>query len=326
MDKGTILVVGGAGYIGSHTNKMLRQKGYKTVVLDNLIRGDRNTVGNTPFIQGNMNCQSTLKYIFNHYVIDTVMHFAALTDISESWKDPSTYFTNNVSYTLNLLQAMTIHNVNNLIYSSSAAVFGQPQVTKVDEDHPCAPINPYGESKLMVEKLLTDFSQAHGMKFCSIRYFNAAGGDPEGKIKNYQIHSNNLIPSIMHRLKQGEATVKINGTDYPTHDGTCIRDFVHIEDIGSAHLLSMERLKKTGESTFYNLGNGQGYSVREVINLIGKITGKKINILECERRSGDPPMLIADTKKALKELEWKPRFHSLETMIEHTWTALDHLT
>lgn len=325
MSKETILVVGGAGYIGSHVNQMLCQAGYKTIVLDNLYRGNRNTVLNAPFIQGNINCHSTLAHIFKNYAIDTVMHFAALTDIAESMRNPKAYFLNNVSYTFNLLNVMMKHRVKNFIFSSSAAIYGNPQTAKIGEDHPCLPINPYGESKLLAEKLLKDFSRAYGMKFCAIRYFNAAGGDSTGKLKNYQMQSTNLIPVILHNLKKGQSTIQINGKDYATPDGTCVRDYVHVEDIGSAHLLSYERLKRTEESTVYNLGNSRGYSVKEVIHTIEKVTGKKIKIIESARRAGDPAILIADSQKARKELHWKPRFHLLETMIEHAWIALNHL-
>ncbi len=325
MKKGTILVVGGAGYIGSHMNKMLRQAGYETLVLDNLCRGDRKTILNAPFIQGDINCPSTLKHIFNNNSIDTVMHFAALTDVAESIRNPAAYYLNNVFHTMNLLKAMAQHQVTNFIFSSSAAIFGHPQSAMIDEDHPCEPINPYGKSKWMVENFLKEFSKAHGIKFCSIRYFNAAGGDPEGKIKNYQKGATNLIPLILHGLKRGGQIVKINGTDYSTPDGTCIRDYIHIEDIGTAHLLSMERLRESGESSYYNLGNGQGYSVREVIHAVERVTGKKIQINESERRPGDPAVLIADAKKALIELKWVPRYPLLETMIEHAWTALNYL-
>lgn len=323
MNKGTILVIGGAGYIGSHINKMLLQSNYKTLVLDNLSRGNRKTVLETPFIQGDISCNSTLSHIFENYSIDTVMHFAALTDVGESVRNPVAYYLNNVSHTLNLLQTLVHYKVSNLIFSSSAAIFGHPKSTLIDENHPCAPINPYGESKWMVEKFLKDFDQAYGLKSCCMRYFNAAGGDPEGKIKNYQIHSGNLIPLILNSLKKGDGTIKINGTDYSTPDGTCIRDYIHIHDIGTAHLLSMEKLKETGRSSCYNLGNGQGYSVKEVISAVEKVTGKKIKTIPCERRPGDPAILIADAKKALNELQWAPHYPLLETMIEHAWTALN---
>lgn len=321
----TILVIGGAGYIGSHINKMLNRSGYQTIVLDNLCRGDRKTIFNNPFIHADINCSKTLQYVFNNFSIDTVMHFAALTDVGESMKNPAAYYVNNVSHTLNLLNEMVSHQVYNLIFSSSAAIFGRPQSPYVDEDHPCFPISPYGESKLMVEKLLRDFNRAYGINFCSIRYFNAAGGDPEGKIKNYQRRAANLIPLILHGLKKGNHQVKINGMDYSTPDGTCLRDYIHVDDIGTAHLLCMQKLKEDGKSGFYNLGIGKGYSVKEVVSIIEKVTRKKLEVTECERRLGDPEILIANPKKANNELRWEPKYPSLETMIEHAWTALDYL-
>lgn len=319
----TILVVGGAGYIGSHINKMLRQEGYSTLVFDNLSRGNRLTIADTPFIQGDLSDSVLLSQIFENHPIGTVMHFAALTDVGESVRNPAVYYLNNASYTLNLLNALVKHGVKHFVYSSSAAIFGLPHSASVDESHPCNPINPYGESKWMVEMMLRNFDSAYGLKSCCIRYFNAAGGDPEGKIKYYQSHISNLIPLTLKSIKAGDGTIKINGIDYPTHDGTCIRDYIHIEDLGAAHLLCMRRLWETEVSSHYNLGIGQGYSVREVIHEIEKATGRKIDAIESNRRPGDPSILVADPAKAMRELNWKPRYPLLKTMIEHAWRALD---
>lgn len=319
----TILLVGGAGYIGSHINKMLRQEGYNTLVLDNLSRGNRLTIQDTPFIQGDLNNTHLLSQIFENHSIGTVMHFAALTDVGESVRNPAIYYLNNVCYTLNLLNALVKHRVKHFVYSSSAAIFGWPHSSSIDESHPCNPINPYGESKWMVEMLLKNFDSAYGLKSCCVRYFNAAGGDPEGKIKYYQSHISNLIPLALKSLKCGHGAIKINGTDYSTPDGTCIRDYIHIEDLGTAHLLCMQRLWETEVSSCYNLGTGQGYSVREVIHEIERATGKTIDALESDRRPGDPAILVANPSKAMRELNWKPRYPLLNTMIEHAWRVLE---
>lgn len=325
MKKNTILITGGAGYIGSHVNKMLRNFGYDTFVLDNFSRGHVSTLQNTPFMQGDISDPALLNKIFTNHSIDTVMHFAALTDVGESVNQPEIYYRNNVSYTLNLLNSMVQHGVKYLIFSSSAAIFGHPQTDRINENHPPLPINPYGNSKLIVEKMLKDFDLAHGLKSCCIRYFNAAGGDPDGKIKFHQNRTNNLIPLILKNLKSGLDNIKIFGTDYPTSDGTCVRDYIHIEDVGTAHILCMEQLWKEQASNCFNLGNGRGYSVKEVIYAVEKITGKKIQVIEAPRRLGDAAVLIADANKAMQELNWNPRYPLLDQMIEHAWKALDYL-
>jgi len=325
MKDKTILVVGGAGYIGSHVNKMLRKEGYKTLVLDDFSRGSLLTIPNTPHIEGNLGNFSLLCKIFETHEISTVMHFAAFSNIGESFSEPAKYYLNNVAYTLNLLNAMIKYQITHLIFSSTAAIFGHPQQLPIDENHPCIPINPYGESKLMVEKLLRDYDHAYGLRSCSIRYFNAAGGDPEFQIKNYQSQISNLIPLVLKNFKAGEHTIKVNGTDYDTPDGTCIRDYIHIEDLGAAHLLGMQKLWETNTSCHYNLGIGKGYSVKEVLETIQTVTQKKIHIVENSRRMGDPAILIADACKARTELNWNPHYCELPLMIEHAWKALDYL-
>lgn len=324
MTQKTVLITGGAGYIGSHVNKVLQHAGYNTVVLDNLSRGNRLTIPNSHFIEGNINDQTLLDKIFTNHPIDAVMHFAAFIDVGESVLHPERYYQNNVANTLELLSSLVRHHINTFIFSSSASIFGIPQTSTLNENHPCSPINPYGESKWMVEKMLQNFDQAHGLKSCCLRYFNAAGGDPDGKIKHFQPHVTNLIPIILKRLKSGNNTISIFGTDYSTPDGTCIRDYIHIDDLSSAHILGMEQLWKTDQSFSYNLGNGRGYSVREVIRAVEKITGKHLNVIETDRRPGDPPLLVANAAKAHQELNWRPKYSSLETMIEHAWIAMDH--
>lgn len=316
----TVLVVGGAGYIGSHVNKMLHQVGYHTVILDNLSKGDRRAITTGTFIEGDIADEKCLDQLFQTYPIDAVLHFAALIDVGESITQPANYYQNNVAATLTLLKALVRHKVNTLIFSSTAAVYGVPQQNLISEQHPCAPINPYGESKLMVEKMLRDFDRAYGLKSSCLRYFNAAGGDPEGEIKNYKKKESNLIPLALQSLKSnGQLT--IFGTDYPTPDGTCIRDYIHIWDLGTAHLRAMEKLMAGGNSSTYNLGNGSGYSVHEVITAIEKVTGKKLNVKVGKRRPGDPPTLVADASKAKKELGWQPDYPSLEMMIKHAWES-----
>lgn len=322
MKKRTVLVVGGAGFIGSHVNKLLNQAGYRTVILDNLSSGSRDTVQQGEFIEGSLGDPLILDQIFQRYSIDAVMHLAAFIDVGESVRDPAKYYINNVSHTLMLLQAMLKHQVKVIIFSSSAAIFGIPLEIPISEEHPSHPINPYGESKWMVEKILRHFDTAYGLKSCCLRYFNAAGGDPDGKIKYHQKCVTNLIPLILRSLKFNTGPITIFGTDYPTRDGTCVRDYVHIEDLGRAHILGMEKLFSDSTSTYYNLGNGQGYSVKEVIEAVEAVTGLKVPTLEGARRPGDPPFLLANAEKAWKELGWKPHYPAIKTMIEHAWTAL----
>lgn len=320
MKKPVILIVGGAGFIGSHANKMLHRKGYQTVVLDNLSRGHRAAVRYGTFVEGDLAQPLILNQIFETYSVQAVMHFAAFIDVRESVQHPAKYYLNNVSHTLNLLMAMVQYQVKALIFSSSAAVYGHPLESRIREDHPCKPINPYGESKLMIEKILRDFDAAYGLKFCCLRYFNAAGGDPEGEIKNYQVHSSNLIPRILLSLKNEESPVTIYGTDYSTQDGTCIRDYIHLEDLGTAHIAAMEELFNGASSNHYNLGNGRGFSVREVIQTTEEILNRKVKVIEGMRRPGDPAILLADSTKASHQLNWQPHF-SLNKMIEHAWAA-----
>lgn len=320
MDK-TVLIVGGAGFIGSHVNKMLHQAGYKTVILDNLSSGDRRAVTHGIFIEGDIADTRCLNHIFQTYPIAAVLHFAALIDVGESILNPAGYYQNNVAATLNLLDAMRNHRINIFIFSSTAAVYGVPQENLISEQHPCRPINPYGESKLMVEKILRDYDHAYGFKSCCLRYFNAAGGDPEGEIKNFKKKESNLIPIALQSLTKPEGTLTIFGTDYPTSDGTCVRDYIHVWDLAAAHIKAMEKLMAGSNSSFYNLGNGSGFTVREVISAVEKTTGKKLKVLEGGRRPGDPPILVADANKAKKELNWQPVYPSLELMVKHAWES-----
>lgn len=317
-----ILVVGGAGFIGSHVAKMLSHQNYHPIIFDNLSTGHRKAVTCGTFIKGDLANPQDLEDVFNAYPISAVMHFAALIDVGESVRDPMKYYIHNIAHTLNLIEAMRKHEVRFLVFSSSAAIFGYPEKIPIPEAHVCRPISPYGHTKLMVENILQDCDRAYGIKSCCLRYFNAAGGDPKGILKNYKQKETNLIPLVLRSLKDSLQPVTIFGTDYPLNDGTCIRDYIHLEDLGSAHILAMENLLQGGNSTQYNLGNGNGFSVREVIAAAEKATGLKVKTLEGPRRMGDPPILVADSSKARNELNWNPIYTDLKEMISHAWQAL----
>jgi UDP-glucose 4-epimerase len=317
--KPTVLVVGGAGFIGSYVNKTLHRAGYPTVVLDNLSRGSRESVQYGTFIEGDISDKNLLKTIFERHSIDVVMHFAAYIDVGESVQNPAKYYANNVMATFHLLDAMVENGVYSFVFSSTAAIFGLPQTSLMAEDHPCDPINPYGKTKWMIEKMMEDYACAYGLRYCCFRYFNAAGGDPEGKINHKQRNASNLIPKIFESLQKG-VEVTVYGTDYPTPDGTCIRDYIHIADLATAHILGMERLLAGSPSMNFNLGNGKGYSVNEVVSMTRKVLKTDIPIRFGARRAGDPPVLLADPTKAKQVLGWQP-VHSLEDMILHAYAC-----
>ena len=323
MSQSHVLVVGGAGFIGSHVTKMLSKRGFNPLVFDDLSTGNLNAVTSAPLIKGDIACSKDLDLVFSQYPINCVMHFAALTDVGASFKDPIKYYIHNVCHTLNLLRAMNKYDVKTLVFSSSAAIFGVPTKEKIDEAHPCFPINPYGETKLIVEKILTQCDLAYGLKSTALRYFNAAGGDSELKMKNFKREDVNLIPLILRSLKIKSSPITLNGTDYPTPDGTCVRDYIHVEDISLAHVLALERLLKERVSLNYNLGNEIGYSVRQVIKTVESVTGLKVDVIEGNRRQGDPATLIACSKKIREELGWKPKYPLLESMIVHASEAMN---
>jgi UDP-glucose 4-epimerase len=322
MNKKKVLVVGGAGFIGSHVNKMLHRSGYDTWVLDNLSQGDPRTIHQGTLIQGEMGDPLLLKHLFEKHLFDAVIHFAAFTDVGESMALPLKYYRNNVAETLVLLEAMQRHGIKIFIFSSTAAIFGLPQQERIAENHPRQPINPYGRTKLIVEEILNDLSRIDAIRFCALRYFNAAGGDPDREIKSYKKRESNLIPLLLKSLLHPEKPVTLYGSDYPTADGTCIRDYVHIEDLGAAHIAAMEQLWEGAPSNVYNLGNGRGFSVREVLAAAEEVTGRRLRVIEGDRRIGDPPILVADATKAKLELAWKPRYPSLEAMIADAWAAI----
>ncbi|BAW31133.1 MAG TPA: UDP-glucose 4-epimerase GalE [Methanothermobacter sp.] len=313
-----IFIVGGAGYIGSHVNKFLSRKGHETLILDNLNKGHEELVKWGEFIKGDLKDKKLLHRIFREYDINAVMHFAALTDVRESVKDPGAYYKNNVKNTLNLLDAMIKNNVKNFIFSSTCAVYGNPIKIPIPEDHPCNPISPYGRSKLMVEKILEDYNKAYDFNYISLRYFNAAGADPEAKIGEWHEPETHLIPIVLDVAIGKRETVQIFGTDYPTPDGTCIRDYIHVMDLADAHYRALKLLEEN-KSEIFNLGNGDGFSVKEIIETCKKVTGKKIPTIESQRRPGDPPRLIGSSKKAREILGWKPKFTNIKSIIETAW-------
>ena len=319
MKKKNILVVGGAGYIGSHMVKDLLRTGYEVVIMDNLSTGHRELLPGGIFFEGDLGDGKFLDRIFSEYQISAVMHFAAFSLVGDSMQDPLSYYRNNIAGTIELLAAMVRHNVKCFIFSSSAAVYGEPVEIPIKEDHPCNPTNPYGATKVAVEKLLNDCDYAYGLKSVSLRYFNAAGADESGEIGELHEPETHLIPLVLKVASGEKKNIKIFGTDYPTYDGTCIRDYIHVNDLAQAHLLALEALLSGKESSVYNLGNSKGYSVREVIELSEKITEKTIRTVEVERRPGDPAELIAGSDKIREELGWKPGYEDLETIITTAW-------
>ena len=315
-----ILVVGGAGYIGSHTVKELLDQNYQVVVMDNLSTGHRDAVDNRAvFVEGDLGCEETLDKVFTSYPIDAVMHFAANSLVGESVVNPLKYYKNNVSATIVLLEEMLKHGVKKFIFSSTAATYGIPEDEIITEETTTNPINPYGQSKLMIEKILADLHNAYNLGYVVLRYFNAAGAHETGQIGEDHSPETHLIPIVLQHLLGQRENISVFGDDYPTHDGTCIRDYIHITDLASAHILSLKALLNDDKLTkTYNLGNGKGFSVKEIISVCEKVTKRKANVVISERRPGDPAQLIASSQKIFDELGWKTKF-SLETIIETAW-------
>jgi UDP-glucose 4-epimerase len=314
-----ILIVGGAGYIGSEINKELNQAGFQTVVFDSLVSGHREAVRWGEFIQGDLKNLDDIREVFSKYKIEAVLDFAAFIEVGESVKDPQKYYYNNLVNTLNLLQVMKEFEVKKIIFSSTAATFGEPKYTPIDEAHPQWPINPYGWTKLMIERVFADYDVAYGLRYVALRYFNACGANPEADVGENHNPESHLIPLVLDAAIGKRENIKIFGTDYPTPDGTCVRDYIHVVDLASAHLLALKHLLDGGESRQYNLGNGKGFSVREVINAVKKVTEKDFNVVEVERRAGDPPVLIASSDKIKKELNWIPKYTDIEEIVATAW-------
>ncbi len=319
-----VLVAGGAGYIGSFMVRMLAEQGHEAIVLDNLSTGHREALvgGGVPFIEADLSDAAALKEVFSGpFRIDAVMHFAALIEVGESVQDPLKYYRNNVANTLGLLAAMREAGVHLLIFSSSAAVFGNPERIPIEENDRQQPVNPYGWSKFMVERVLGDLSRTGALDFVSLRYFNAAGAHPDGTLGEDHPRESHLIPLILKAVleKNPEKPLKLFGADYDTADGTCIRDYIHVMDLAKAHLLALGHLAAGGKSEVYNLGNGTGYSVLEVIRAAERVTGRRVPVQNASRRPGDAPALVASANKIGKALGWKPDFPDLETIIETAW-------
>ena len=314
-----ILVVGGAGYIGSHVNKKLSLTGYDTLVYDNLVYGHRDFVKWGAFVYGDLGDANKLSSLFATYKFEAVLHFAAFAYVGESVADPQKYYCNNLVNTLNLLNTMRNHGVNIIIFSSTCATYGNPLALPIKESHPQNPINPYGNSKLMVEQILRDYRKAYGLNYVTLRYFNAAGADADAEIGERHDPETHLIPLVLDVAAGRKDSVNVFGTDYDTPDGTCIRDYIHVSDLANAHVLALEYLLSGGDSSEFNLGNGSGFSVREVLSKSEKVTGKPIKVLELERRPGDPAILIGCAEKARAILGWNPVYGDLESIVDSAW-------
>lgn len=320
--KATVLVTGGAGYIGSHVVLALQKAGYDIIILDNLVYGHQDLVEKVlqvKLVVGDITDRSLLDRLFRTHDIAAVMHFAAYMNVGESVIEPVKYYGNNVVGTLTLLEAMLAAGVKKIVFSSTCATYGIPDSIPLREYHPQLPINPYGAAKLMVERILLDFEAAYHFKSVIFRYFNAAGADPSGLLGEDHHPEIHLIPLVLLTALEKREFVSIFGTDYPTPDGTCIRDYIHVNDLASAHVLGLEYLLEGKESNIFNLGNENGFSVREVLEIAQKVTGKSIKIIERDRRPGDPPILVGSSEKARRILGWSPQYPDLKDIIFHAW-------
>ncbi|TSB45815.1 UDP-glucose 4-epimerase GalE [Alkalicoccobacillus porphyridii] len=316
----TILVTGGAGYIGSHTVLHLLNQGENVVVLDNLSKGHRDALNGAVLYEGDLLDGAFLDKLFTEESIDAVIHFAADSLVGESVKNPLEYYKNNVIGTHTLLTKMVEHNVLNIVFSSTAATYGEPEQVPIVESLPTLPTNPYGETKLAIEKMLKWSDEAYGLKSVCLRYFNAAGADPEGRIGEDHDPESHLIPIVLQTALGQREQVQVFGDDYPTEDGTCIRDYVHVMDLADAHFLAVQRLMKERQSNIYNLGIGQGFSVKQVIDVCREVTGHEIPHVTAPRRAGDPAVLIASPEKAKTELNWQPKYTNLKDIVSHAWS------
>ncbi len=314
-----VLVVGGAGYIGSHTVKSLAKKSYEIVVYDNLSTGHKEAVKYGRLIKGDLADREYLKKVVKDFKPDAIIHFAGFIEVEESIKKPLLYYANNTANTINLIEVMLETGVNKLIFSSTAAVYGNPETTPVDENYPMQPINPYGHSKVFVEKILKDTSLSYDFNYVSLRYFNVAGADPEGELGQKYRKATHLITRALKAAKGEIEHLEIFGTDYPTADGTCVRDYIHVSDLAEAHIDALEFLLNGNKSDIFNCGYGHGYSVKEVIDVVKKVTGKDFKIIETDRRPGDAPELVADNRHLLNTLNWKPQYDDLEFIIKTSW-------
>lgn len=319
MKKSTFLVIGGAGYIGSHLVKALVEQQQQIVIVDNLSAGAASAVLGGELIIHDFDDREFLDNLFSKTKFDGVFHFASQIVVSESVKDPGKYYRANTAATLTLLEAMRDHKVGPLVFSSTAAVYGEPLYTPIDEQHPTNPLNPYGRSKLMVEHMLADFASAYGQKYIALRYFNAAGADPQARIGERHDPETHLIPLALQAITGKRPPLQLFGQDYDTPDGTCIRDYIHVDDLASAHILAINHLNNGGESAVFNLGSNHGYSVNEVIQTAAQVTDQTVPLTYAPRRPGDPAILVADASLAKKVLGWQPQYTDLTQIIAHAW-------
>lgn len=319
-----VLVCGGAGYIGSHANKQLSQEGYGTVVFDNLRYGHREAVKWGHFEQGDLENTRDIERVFQKYDIQAVMHFAAYAYVGESVREPEKYYYNNIANTLNLLHVMKEYGCKRIIFSSTCATYGEPAKVPITEDMPQAPVNPYGFTKLAVERILEDYRRAYGMEYAVLRYFNAAGADPQGELGESHDPETHIIPLVLDAASGRRADVKVFGTDYDTPDGSCIRDYIHVTDLAAAHVLALRYLENGGESACFNLGNEKGTSVLEVIGTAKKVTGKDFPVILSGRRQGDPAKLVGSSRKAARALGWVPAYSDIEDIVRHAWDWHEH--
>lgn len=320
----SVLVCGGAGYIGSHVNKELNRQGYDTIVFDNLVYGHREAVKWGVFVKGDLKNIEEIENIFSKYQIDAVVHLAAYAYVGESVENPEKYYYNNVVNTLNLLQVMLKHDCKKIIFSSTCATYGEPERVPITEDMPQNPINPYGATKLMIERVFRDYEKAYGLQFVVLRYFNAAGADPEGEIGESHDPEPHIIPLVLDAASGEREDIKVFGSDYDTEDGSCIRDYIHVSDLAKAHLLALKYLDNNGTPDFFNLGNEKGTSVFEIIESAKRVTGNDFNVVLTARRPGDPAMLVGSSKKAKAILGWKPDFDNIDTIVAHAWSWKEH--
>jgi UDP-glucose-4-epimerase GalE len=315
----SVLVIGGAGYIGSHAVKALRGRGTDVVVFDNLTAGHRAAARfATALVEGEIHDTDRLRETIRRFEVDAVMHFAALTSVGVSVTDPLGYYANNVGGTLSVLGAMAAERVGLFVFSSTAAVFGNPVTTPIAEDHPTNPINPYGETKLAVERALPAFERAYGIRSIALRYFNAAGADPDGDLGEDHDPELHLIPRALD-ASAGRGTFQIFGEDYDTPDGTCLRDYIHVTDLAEAHLLALDALRDGAKTTYYNLGNGKPTSVREVVDAVARVVGKPVPLTTGPRREGDPAVLFASSERIKRELGWQPKLEDVDTIVATAW-------
>lgn len=320
-----ILVTGGAGYIGSHCVLALLKEGFAVHIFDNFSTGHKETVetlkkyGTLTYSEGDLQNRTDIKKVFENNKIDAVVHFAAFSQVGESVKNPQKYYQNNVCGTLNLLEAMLENDVKKIVFSSTAATYGEPVYTPIDENHPQLPINPYGQTKLMIERIMDDYDKAYGLKSVRLRYFNVAGADSEGRVGEWHTPETHLVPNILKSSFGDGKTFEMYGDDYDTKDGTCVRDYINVEDLAQAHILALKYLNNGGETNFFNLGTQEGTTVKEVFDVCEQVIGKSIPVKQMPRREGDPAILVADNTKAKNELGWEPKNsfeHSVKTAYE----------